>query len=92
MRENATPSEGVQERFTAKAGLGEVLTTWDIFADSHFTQNELITNSTAILDTLRERENCTHFSKPLKINALQTVLQFSALRENMKIARTFPKH
>ena len=35
MPENATPSEGVQKRSTAKVGLGEVLATWDIFADIH---------------------------------------------------------
>ena len=90
MRENATPSEGVQKRFTAKLGLGEVLTTWDIFADSHFTQNELITNSTAILGTSREHENCTHFSKALKIKPLQKGMQFSTPCENVRIARTFP--
>jgi len=63
MRENATPSEGVQERFTAKAGLGEVSCDLGGFLQIVIS---------------------------LKMNALQSALQFSALRENVKIARTFP--
>ncbi len=63
MRENATPSEGVQERFTAKVGLGEV--SCDLWG---FLQIVI----------------------SLKMNALQTALQFSIPCENVRIARIFP--